>query len=113
MENLVDEVKDNQEVIVAIRPEEFSIVHESGEGLEMKIKTSTFLGKYNTYEIEALKDDIVENMPALEFSQDIGQATKIYGVGDKLYLKPNSKKINIFTSDGEKSLIKGVEVYVK
>lgn len=52
-------------------------------------------------------------MPALEFSQDIGQATKIYGVGDKLYLKPNSKKINIFTSDGEKSLIKGVEVYVK
>lgn len=113
MENLVDEVKDNQEVIVAIRPEEFSIVHESGEGLEMEIKTSTFLGKYNTYEIEALKDDIVENMPALEFSQDIGQATKIYGVGDKLYLKPNSKKINIFTSDGEKSLIKGVEVYVK
>ena len=110
MDNLIDEVEDNQEVMVAIRPEEFSI---SDEGLEISIKTSTFLGKYNTYEIEALKDEIVENMPALEFSQDIGQATKIYNVGDKIYLKPNSKKINIFSSDGEKSLIKGVEVYVE
>lgn len=110
MENLIDEVEDNQEVMVAIRPEEFSI---SDEGLEISIKTSTFLGKYNTYEIEALKDEIVENMPALEFSQDIGQATKIYNVGDKIYLKPNFKKINIFSSDGEKSLIKGVEVYVE
>ena len=52
-------------------------------------------------------------MPALEFSQYIGQATKIYGGGDNLYLKPHSKKIKIFSSDGEKSLIKGVEVYVK
>ena len=113
MDNLIDEIKDNQDVIVAIRPEEFSIVDDATEGLEMRIKTSTFLGKYNTYEIEALKDNVVENMPSLEFSQDIGQSTKIYNVDEKLYLKPNSKKINIFTSDGEKSLIKGVEVYGK
>ena len=52
-------------------------------------------------------------MPALEFSQDIGHAAVIYNVGDELTLKPNSEKINIFTKDGAKSLIKGVEVYAE
>ncbi|MCI6153374.1 ABC transporter ATP-binding protein [Fusobacterium perfoetens] len=110
MDNLVDTVKDGQKVIVAIRPEEFSIAES---GIEVEIKTSTFLGKYNTYEIEPLNEEIVENMPALEFSQDIGHAEKIYNVGEKIFLKPNSQKINIFTEDGEKSLIKGVEIYVE
>ncbi|WP_349763853.1 ABC transporter ATP-binding protein [Fusobacterium sp. SYSU M8D902] len=110
MDNLLDSVKDGESVMIAIRPEEFSIAEK---GIEVEIKTSTFLGKYNTYEVEALKDEIVENMPALEFSQDIGHANRIYQVGEKIYLKPNSKKINIFSSDGEKSLIKGVEIYVE
>ena len=110
MDNLIDNVTNNQDIIIAIRPEEFSL---SEKGIEFQIKASTFLGKYNTYEVEALKDEIVENMPALEFSQDIGHATKIYQVGEKICLKPNPKKINIFSADGEKSLIKGVEVYVE
>jgi iron(III) transport system ATP-binding protein len=110
MDNLVESVEDGQKVIVAIRPEEFSI---STEGIEVEIETSTFLGKYNTYEIKPLKEKIVENMPALEFSQDIGHAEKIYNVGDRVFLKPNPQKINIFTEDGERSLIKGVEIYVE
>ena len=110
MKNLSDEVKDNQEIIIAVRPEEFSI---SDEGIKVKVKTSTFLGKYNNYEIIVGEDEIVPDMPALEFSQDIGHAAVIYNVGDELTLKPNSEKINIFTKDGAKSLIKGVEVYAE
>ena len=110
MNNLSDEAKDEQEIIIAVRPEEFSI---SDEGIKAKVKTSTFLGKYNNYEITVGEDEIVPDMPALEFSQDIGHAAVIYNVGDELILKPNSEKINIFTEDGSKSLIKGVEVYAE
>ena len=81
------------------------------EGIKVKVKTSTFLGKYNNYEITAGDDEIVPDMPPLEFSQDIGHSAKIYNAGDELILKPNQEKINIFTEDGAKSLIKGVEVY--
>ena len=109
MNNLSDEVKDGQEIVIAVRPEEFSI---SDEGIETTIKTSMFLGKYTNYEIDAKADEIVSGMPALEFSQDVGHALHIYQVGEKIVLKPNAKKINIFTEDGKKSLIKGVDPYV-
>lgn len=108
MDNLSEEAKDGMEVAIAVRPEEFTIAEE---GLEVKVKSSTFLGKYNNYEILPEKDEIVPDMPALEFSQDIGHASTIYQVGEKITLKPNAKKINIFTKDGSKSLIKGVGVY--
>ncbi|AVQ26956.1 polyamine ABC transporter ATP-binding protein [Fusobacterium ulcerans] len=108
MDNLSDEVKEGQEIVIAVRPEEFSI---SDEGIETTIKTSMFLGKYTNYEIDAKAEEIVSGMPALEFSQDVGHALHIYQVGEKIVLKPNAKKINIFTKDGKKSLIKGVDPY--
>lgn len=108
MDTLCEEVKNNQNIIIAIRPEEFLL---SKEGIKVKVKTSTFLGKYNNYEIISEKDEVVPDMPALEFSQDIGHASKIYQVLDEIILKPNSEKINVFTEDGSKSLIKGVGVY--
>lgn len=110
MNNICDEAENNQEIIIAVRPEEFSV---SDEGIKVKVKTSTFLGKYNNYEITVREDEIVPDMPPLEFSQDIGHAAHIYNVGDELMLKPNGAKINIFTEDGAKSLIKGVEVYAE
>ena len=42
MENLKDNIKDGEKVIIALRPEEFLI---SNKGLETKIKTATFLGR--------------------------------------------------------------------
>ncbi len=108
MNNICDEAENGQKIIIAVRPEEFSV---ADEGIKVKVKTSTFLGKYNNYEITAGDDEIVPDMPPLEFSQDIGHSAKIYNAGDELILKPNQEKINIFTEDGAKSLIKGVEVY--
>ncbi len=106
MDNLKDEVENGQEIIISVRPEEFSI---DESGIEFKIKTSTFFGKYNNYEIEGEKEEKIDESISFEFSQDIGHSNKIYDIGEKIYLKPNSKKINIFTRDGERSLIEGVE----
>ena len=51
---------------------------------------------------------ILSGQPSIEFSQDLGQAEKLYEVGDTFFLRPNKAKINVFTEDGEKSLIKDV-----
>ena len=106
MENLKDNIKDGEKVIIAVRPEEFLI---SNKGLETKIKTATFLGRYTNYEIVFNSDEILEGQAAIELSQDIGSAERIYDEGDSLFLEVNPKKINVFTENGEENLIKGSE----
>ena len=104
--NLKDNIKDGEKVIIAVRPEEFLI---SNKGLETKIKTATFLGRYTNYEIVFNSDEILEGQAAIELSQDIGSAERIYDEGDSLFLEVNPKKINVFTENGEENLIKGSE----
>ncbi|WP_066894436.1 ABC transporter ATP-binding protein [Clostridium nigeriense] len=106
MENLKDNIKDGEKVIIAVRPEEFLI---SNKGLETKIKTATFLGRYTNYEIVFNSDEILEGQAAIELSEDIGSAERIYDEGDSLFLEVNPKKINVFTENGEENLIKGSE----
>lgn len=108
MDNLLGTVENGQEVRIAVRPEEFKFAED---GLSATIHTSTFLGKYNTYQVEVEEKMIVPNLPPVEVSQDIGHATCIYDVGEKVHLVPNAKKMNVFTADGEKSLIKDVRRY--
>lgn len=103
MNNIVDDVEDGV-VSVCIRPEEWSV---SEEGIDFVVKNRTFLGKYVNYEILVGEDRVIE------FSQDIGQAEKTFNTGDKIKLKPNGRKINVFTEEGDKSLIKGVVRYAK
>ncbi|KLE15499.1 ABC transporter ATP-binding protein [Clostridium sp. C8] len=106
MTNLKDEVKDGQKVVIAVRPEEFIL---SNSGLETKVKTATFLGRYTNYEIVFNSKEILDGQASIELSQDIGTSEKIYSEGDSLYLEVNPKKINVFTEDGEENLIKGSE----
>lgn len=103
MTNLSDECKDGQKVIISVRPEEFTL---SNEGIEAEVKSRTFLGKYVNYEMKFTEGNLSQS--ELEFSQDVGQAEKILKQGEKVKLKPNSQKINIFTDGDERSLIKGV-----
>ncbi len=106
MDNLKNKVKNGERVIIAVRPEEFII---SNRGLETKIKTATFLGRYTNYEITFTNDEVLEGQPSIELSQDIGAAEHIYSEGDSLFLEVNPKKINVFTEDGEENLVKGSE----
>lgn len=106
VQDLREDVKEGTKVVISVRPEEFLI---SEEGLKVRIKDRTFLGKHTNYQLEFEKGMTIENQPSLEYSQDVGQASKIYEAGEKLILKPNASKINVFTEDGKQSLIKGCE----
>jgi iron(III) transport system ATP-binding protein len=100
-------VSDGQEVVVAIRPEEFS----AGEGLAAKITGSTFLGKYITYTLSFPEDALVPGQPSIEYSQDLGGAERLFEVGEVISLRPNPAKINVLTGDLRQSLIRGVQKY--
>ena len=104
MNNLKDEVKNGQKVVVAIRPEEFAV---GSEGLTCKVISRTFLGRYTNYFLDFAEGMCVPDQPSIEFSHDLGHAEKLFDAGDTLVLKPNPAKLNIFTEDMEHSLIKG------
>lgn len=106
MNNLDDSVVDGQKVVVSVRPEEFSI---SDNGLKCKISNSTFLGKYTNYVLDFADGMCLENQPSIEFSQDLGHSEHIYRSGDSISLEPNPTKINVFTEDMARSLIKEVK----
>lgn len=106
MENLSSACQDGQKVIISVRPEEFSL---SREGIEAVVKTRTFLGKYVNYDMTFTEGGA--DREELEFSQDVGQAEKTLKHGEKVKLKPNPQKINVFTEDGTRSLIKDVKRY--
>ena len=106
MTNLSDSVQDGQKVVVSIRPEEFA---PSDTGFHCTVADSTFLGKYTNYFLDFPAGICVENQPSIEFSQDLGHAEHVFRSGDALCLKPNAAKINVFTEDMERSLIKGAE----
>jgi len=105
MDNLSDDLREGDPVIAAIRPEEFSLK----EGcLSVSVKNRTFLGRYIVYELDLPEGMVLPKQPSIEFSQDLGQSEKLYEVGDTLSLKPNGNKFNVFTLNGEMSLIKDV-----
>ena len=51
------------------------------------------------------------DQPSIEYSQDLGHVDRIFAVGEKIRLRPNPNKINVFTQDMEQSLIKDVKRY--
>lgn len=103
------EVTDGQEVIISVRPEEFSVQED---GLQCTISSRVFLGKYVNYKLAFAPNMLVADQVSIEFSQDLGHAERIFEQGDMITLRPNKAKINIFTADAEaKNLIKGVKQY--
>ncbi len=103
MNNLIHINEGKMPVVISVRPEEFSV---NDDGLLVKIKTRTFLGKYVNYELEFDAGMILPDQAGIEFSQDIGHAQRTYEVGEKIRLMPNASKINIFTENGAKNLVK-------
>lgn len=106
MDNLTDSAADGMEVIVSVRPEEFSV---ADQGLEASIHKDTFLGNVMNYQIHFRKELLWKPELVNEFIQDMGSAKIFYQKGDKLFLAPNPAKINVFTGDGGHSLMKDVK----
>ncbi|MCI9194084.1 MAG: ABC transporter ATP-binding protein [Angelakisella sp.] len=108
MKNLSPQVTDGQEVVVSVRPEEFSIQQD---GMECEIISRTFLGKYTNYFLRFADGVVLEDQPSIEYSQDLGHVDHIFSTGDRIRLRPNPNKINVFTQDMEHSLIQDVKRY--
>ena len=99
MDNLTD-VSNNQKVVVSVRPEELVIsAVADGNGLVGKVLYSTFLGLNTHYEVE-LKDGT-----RAEIIQE-SQIDDIIENGTEVKMTVKAEKINVFTEDGEKSLVK-------
>lgn len=108
MDNLSEDAVDGMEVIISVRPEEFSI---QKDGLKCKIKNKVFLGKYNTYFLEFPENMLIPDQPSIEFSQDLGHAERLLDIDEEVVLRPNPAKVNIFTADGSRNLLKGVVLH--
>lgn len=106
--NHLGDVTEGQDVLISVRPEEFSVQEE---GIKCKIKSRVFLGKYINYTLQFDQYMIIPDQPSIEFSQDLGHATQIYEIGDVITLRPNKEKINVFTIDQSANLIKDVVQY--
>ena len=98
MNNLVD-CAAGDEVIASIRPEEL-VINEHGEnGIDAKVAYSTFLGLNTHYFVDLSDGQRAEIIQESKIDDIIENGTKI-----KLGVK--AEKINVFTKDGSRSLVK-------
>ena len=94
-------VNGTQDVKVSVRPEEFIIQEKGMPGVTATVKSSIFLGLMTTYFVELFNGETVEITEKSSISNIIPNGTEIS-------LGFEKEKINVYTTDGEKSLTKGV-----
>ena len=90
---------EEQAIHVSIRPEEF-IKDESGD-IEGTISDSVYLGLNTEYFIETGFASKIQVSEESTFEEDLQK-------GDRIRLRINTQKLNVFSSDGSQNLIKGV-----
>ena len=90
-----------EDVLVAVRPEEFVLAADGQQGIDATVTSSVFLGLNTTYFVELYDGTNAEIVEESSISSIIPNGTKV-----KLTLKQD--KINVFTADGKTNLTKGV-----
>ena len=90
-----------EDVLVAVRPEEFVLAADGQQGIDATVVSSVFLGLNTTYFVELYDGTNAEIVEESSISSIIPNGTKV-----KLTLKQD--KINVFTADGKTNLTKGV-----
>lgn len=101
MPNLVNSVKDGQETLISVRPEEF-LISRNGEGLPATVRSSVFLGINLHYFVELEDGMEAEMIQPSEMSDIIPDNTNI-----RLSVLPH--KINVFDAGNEQTLISAEE----
>ncbi|MGM9529363.1 MAG: ABC transporter ATP-binding protein [Phascolarctobacterium sp.] len=86
-------------VLAAVRPEEFTITQTGAEGIAATVRSSVFLGVTTHYFLE------LEDGTEIEVIRP-SESGSIIANGCKVRLLADASKINIFTEDGNISLIK-------
>ena len=90
-----------EDVLVAVRPEEFVLAADGQQGIDATVTSSVFLGLNTTYFVELYDGTSAEIVEESSISSIIPNGTKV-----KLTFKAD--KINVFTADGSTNLTKGV-----
>ena len=90
-----------EDVLVAVRPEEFVLAADGQQGIDATVTSSVFLGLNTTYFVDLYDGTNAEIVEESSISSIIPNGTKV-----KLTLKQD--KINVFTADGQTNLTKGV-----
>ena len=89
-------------VVISIRPEEFMIdENQAKDGIKAFIDSSVFLG-LNTHYFAHL-----ESGEKIEIVQE-SKIDSIIPKGTEVYLKVKQDKINVFTEDGSRNILEGV-----
>ena len=102
VDNIQDKFKTEKNVKISIRPEEFIIEKENGNGISAVVDDCIFLG-LNTHYFVHLKDGTKLNI-VMESEID-----STIPKGASITLGVKKEKINIFTGDGKKNIVLGVQ----
>jgi len=95
------EKRAGEDVLVAVRPEEFVIDEKNEAGIDATVVSSVFLGLNTTYFVELYDGTQAEIVEESSISSIIPNGTKV-----RLGLKLD--KINVFNAEGSVNLTKGV-----
>ena len=95
-----DEIKD-QAVKASIRPEELIVKKDNGDGLKAIVDDAVFLGLNTHYFVHLVDGEELEIIQESQIDSMIEKGTEI-SLGIK------TEKINIFDSEGNHNLVKGV-----
>ena len=89
-----------QEVVVSVRPEEFTIATD-GHGVDGTIVSSVFLGLNTTYFVKLFDGSMVEIIEESSIDNILENGTHV-SLGLKL------SKVNVFNAEGDENLTAGV-----
>jgi len=99
---LKEEERKERKVICSIRPEEFILEADATEGLKATVDQFIFLGLNTHYYVH------FENGEKAEIIQE-STIDNVINKGSEVYLRINTKKINVFKEDGSENLVTGVK----
>ena len=102
MTNVLDQYKQDQDVVMSIRPEEFLLNRDAdAEGILATVDDCVFLGLMTHYFVH------LESGEEVEIIQE-SSIDSIIEPGTKIRLTLNTEKVNIFTADGSANMLTGV-----
>ena len=98
MHNLRKDVSDGMDVLVAVRPEEFELSRSGGAGISATVQNSVFLGASTHYFLKLQSGQEVEAIQNADMWEIIPNGTQVR-------LTAKAQKINVFTPDGNETLV--------
>ena len=102
MPHVKEEYRKDADIMISVRPEEFLMSRETGKGIKAVVDDCVFLG-HNTHYFMHL-----ENGQEVESIQE-STIDSIIEPGTEISLTINTEKANLFTADGEKNILTGVQ----